>query len=90
MKQQRPPRLSWWQRRWQHWLDARHPPGDQHTLSQRSIYILPTRAGWFLGLTLLLLLVASINSDGVLTLKVLASNFSGAPKTPVVASLIEI
>ena len=61
MKQQRPPRLSWWQRRWQHWLDARHPPGDQHTLSQRSIYILPTRAGWFLGLTLLILLVASIN-----------------------------
>ena len=61
MKQQRPPRLSWWQRRWQHWLDARHPPSDQHTLSQRSIYILPTRAGWFLGLTLLILLVASIN-----------------------------
>lgn len=55
------PRASWWRRRWHHWLNERHPPCDQQTLSQRSIYVLPTRAGWFLGFTLLLLLVASIN-----------------------------
>ncbi len=40
---------------------ARIRPSDSTTLTQRNVYILPTRPGWMLGLTLLVLLVASIN-----------------------------
>jgi uncharacterized protein (DUF58 family) len=43
------------------WWHARMPPTDTWTLTQRNVYILPTRAGWMLALTLLVLLVASIN-----------------------------
>ena len=43
------------------WFLNRLPPSDTLTLTQRNIYILPTRPGWMLGFTLLLLLVASIN-----------------------------
>ena len=42
------------------WM-ARLRPADSVTLTQRNVYILPTRAGWLLALTLLVLLVASIN-----------------------------
>lgn len=44
---------SWWQ--------SRLPLTDTLTLTQRNVYILPTRAGWMLAITLLVLLVASIN-----------------------------
>lgn len=44
---------SWWQ--------SRLPLTDTLTLTQRNVYILPTRAGWMLALTLLVLLIASIN-----------------------------
>ncbi len=37
------------------------PRNDTLTLTQRNVYILPTRAGWMLAFTLLLLLVGSIN-----------------------------
>jgi uncharacterized protein (DUF58 family) len=47
-------------RRW--WL-ARHAPSATLTLHHRNLYILPTRMGWMLGATLLLLLVASINDQ---------------------------
>ncbi len=47
--------------RWQQWWQARLPRQDTLTLTQRNVYILPTRAGLMLALTLLLLLVASIN-----------------------------
>ena len=50
-----------WQETWRHWLARRHPASDQQQLSQRTIYVLPTAAGWFLALTVLLLLLASIN-----------------------------
>ncbi len=43
------------------WFLNRLPPSDTLTLTQRNVYILPTRPGWMLGFTLLLLLVASIN-----------------------------
>jgi uncharacterized protein (DUF58 family) len=43
------------------WFHSRVPRTDTLTLTQRNVYILPTRAGWMLGFTLLLLLVASIN-----------------------------
>ena len=48
-------------RRFQAWWQARLPLKDSTTLTQRNVYILPTRPGFMLGLTLLVLLVASIN-----------------------------
>ena len=48
------------QRLRQWWL-ARHPVTDTWTLNQHNIYILPTRGGWAFGLTLLVMLVSSIN-----------------------------
>ena len=48
-------------RRIQVWFHNRLRRTDTLTLTQRNVYILPTRAGWMLALTLLVLLVASIN-----------------------------
>jgi uncharacterized protein (DUF58 family) len=49
------------QRRIDAWWLKRLEPTDTLTLTQRNIYILPTRAGWMFALTLLVLLLASIN-----------------------------
>lgn len=46
---------------WRRWWMNRLPSSDTLVLTHRNVYILPTRAGVMLGLTLLLLLVASIN-----------------------------
>lgn len=46
--------------RWRAWLQ-RHPRSDRWQLTQRTIYIVPTKAGVFFGFTLLLMLVATIN-----------------------------
>lgn len=44
--------------RWNRWLDRRLPPNREITLSQRSVFIFPTRAGFaYLGFTFILLLV---------------------------------
>lgn len=43
------------------WWLARLRPVDQWTLGQRTVYIVPTRAGLAFGLTLLILLLGSIN-----------------------------
>ncbi len=43
------------------WWQSRLPLTDTLTLTQRNVYILPTRAGWMLAITLLVLLIASIN-----------------------------
>jgi uncharacterized protein (DUF58 family) len=43
------------------WFHERLPRTDTLLLTQRNVYILPTRAGWMLAFTLLLLLVGSIN-----------------------------
>ncbi len=40
---------------------SRLQPTDSTTLTQRNVYILPTRPGWMLCVTLLVLLIASIN-----------------------------
>jgi uncharacterized protein (DUF58 family) len=45
----------------QSWFENRLPLTDNVTLTQRTVYILPTRPGVMLALTLLVLLVASIN-----------------------------
>ncbi len=47
--------------RFQRWFVARLPLRDFITLTQRNVYILPTRPGFMLGATMLVLLVASIN-----------------------------
>ena len=43
------------------WWTDRLPLADNITLTQRNVYILPTGAGLMLGVTVLVLLVASIN-----------------------------
>lgn len=48
-------------RRFRAWWQARLPLTDTVTLTQRNVYILPTRPGFMLGATLLVLLVGSIN-----------------------------
>ncbi len=47
--------------RFSRWFQERLPRTDTLTLTQRNVYILPTRPGWMLAFTLLLLLVGSIN-----------------------------
>ena len=47
--------------RFRSWWQARLPLADTLTLTQRNVYILPTRPGLMLVATLLVLLVASIN-----------------------------
>ncbi len=49
------------QNRFRKWFENRLPLADQVTLTQRTVYILPTRPGLMLAVTLLVLLVASIN-----------------------------
>ena len=56
-----PPPLQRIKSRLDTWLESRLLRADSVTLTQRTVYILPTRAGLMLGITLLLLLVASIN-----------------------------
>ena len=66
-----PQHRPWWpdalnplaavRRRFTRWWQARLPLADTTVLTQRNVYILPTGAGWMLALTLLVLLVASIN-----------------------------
>lgn len=53
--------LAYFQNRSRTWLENRIPLSDHITLTQRTLYILPTRPGLMLGVTLLTLLVASIN-----------------------------
>ncbi|MDO9360069.1 MAG: DUF58 domain-containing protein [Polaromonas sp.] len=47
--------------RFQRWWQSRLPLTDSVVLTQRNVYILPTRPGLMLALTLMVLLVASIN-----------------------------
>ena len=48
-------------RRLREWWIARHPRTDTWTLSQRNIYILPTRAGLVFAAVLVVMLLAAIN-----------------------------
>jgi uncharacterized protein (DUF58 family) len=47
--------------RWRRWWLQRHPSTDTWTLNQRNVYILPTKGGVAFGLTLVVMLLASIN-----------------------------
>jgi len=53
--------IAFFQTRFRAWFENRLPLTDHVTLTQRTVYILPTRPGLMLGVTLLTLLVASIN-----------------------------
>ncbi|UUZ71094.1 hypothetical protein LP415_18190 [Polaromonas sp. P1(28)-8] len=53
--------LAFIRSRFQHWWQSKLPFTDSVMLTQRNVYILPTRPGLMLGVTLLVLLVASIN-----------------------------
>ena len=53
--------VAWVRHRFQRWWQAKLPLKDSLTLHQRNVYILPTRPGFTLAATLLVLLVASIN-----------------------------
>lgn len=53
--------LAFARERWRAWWLARQPRRDTVELTQRNVYILPTRAGLMLAVTLLVLLIASIN-----------------------------
>ena len=53
--------VTYLQTRFHAWFENRLPLSDHVTLTQRTVYILPTRPGLMLGVTLLVLLVASIN-----------------------------
>jgi len=46
---------------WRRWWLQRLPRTNALSLNQHNLYILPTRAGWMLAVTLLLLLIGSIN-----------------------------
>ncbi|MCX2865322.1 DUF58 domain-containing protein [Paucibacter sp. PLA-PC-4] len=50
-------------RRARAWWQARHPLSDTHQMGQRNIYILPSRPGVFYCMTLVVLLLASINDQ---------------------------
>ena len=54
-------RASWPRRRFRAWWQARLQHTDTLLLTQRNIYILPTRGGFLFAATLLTLLLASIN-----------------------------
>ncbi len=49
--------------RWSDWWEARLPRQDKLRLTQRNLYILPTRAGWGFAVVVGVLLLASINEQ---------------------------
>lgn len=53
--------LAPWRRRLDAWWQARSPRTDSLLLTQRNVYILPTRGGMLFCFTLAVLLIASIN-----------------------------
>jgi uncharacterized protein (DUF58 family) len=53
--------LAFAQARWRRWWQARLPRTDTLLLTQRNVYIVPTRAGLAFAVTLIVLLLASIN-----------------------------
>jgi uncharacterized protein (DUF58 family) len=55
--------MAAWRQRWRDWWEARLPRRDQQTLTQRNLYILPTKAGWSFAAVFLVLLLASINEQ---------------------------
>ncbi|MEZ5572362.1 MAG: DUF58 domain-containing protein [Halioglobus sp.] len=55
------------QSRFRQWVNRRIPPAREVTLDQRRIFIFPSRAGFFFGCSLLVMLVAAINFENNLS-----------------------
>lgn len=55
------PSTGFFGRRFGRWLDRRIPPGPSISLSQRNVFIFPTRTGFVFGGLLVLLTLAAIN-----------------------------
>lgn len=55
------PTRSRWRQTLHDWINRRNVPSKVHTLHYRNLYVLPSPAGCMLALTLLVLLIASIN-----------------------------
>ena len=53
--------MAWARQRFRAWLEQRLPRTDTLLLTQRNVYIVPSRAGFMFAFTLLVLLLASIN-----------------------------
>ncbi len=56
-----PRSARWMQQRFARWLEQRIPPARSVTLSQRRLFILPTRTGAFFGVCLFVMLLSAIN-----------------------------
>ena len=54
-------------RRFREWVNRRIPPARSVTLDQKRIFIFPSRAGLFYGLSLLVMLMAAINYQNNMT-----------------------
>ena len=54
---------GFWTRRWTRWMEGRSPPIDQITLTQRNVYILPSRGGLIFAAVTMVLLLAAINEQ---------------------------
>lgn len=52
-----------WHAWWRRWWDARLPRQDHLTLTQKNLYILPSKAGWSFVAVFMVLLLASINEQ---------------------------
>jgi len=59
---------KWWKTRWKKWLDARIPATRHITLTQRRIFILPTKQGVFFAVTVFLLFLGGTNYQNSLLL----------------------
>ena len=55
--------VSHLRQRWSDWWEARLPRQDELRLTQRNLYILPTRSGWGFAAVVGVLLLASINEQ---------------------------
>ena len=55
------PLKTLFKQKWLRWLERRIPASDEITLSQKSIFIIPSLVGWMYSLLLVLLLVTAIN-----------------------------
>ncbi|HET8704686.1 MAG TPA: hypothetical protein VFM46_00180, partial [Pseudomonadales bacterium] len=59
---------KWWKKRWKKWLDHRIPPTRHIQLTQKRIFILPTKQGGFFAFMVFLLFLGGTNYQNSLLL----------------------
>lgn len=59
---------NWWKKRWKKWLDNRIPPTRQIKLTQKRIFIMPTKQGAFYAFVIFLLFIGGTNYQNSLLL----------------------